>query len=229
MRDGYRIRTLSSALLLPLGMVLSVGCEVSHSSSSGCERDSDCEEDRICAEGACVESDARSPSPEGSGNQPVATPGSGEAESCGPSSAGCNGCIAKAPHEGDLGCAGLQAEAESNPAWPALQACIVQAAGDHQALNACEKSQELVGYYVCMAESCGACCLCEGTCCQPSCAGKTCGDDGCGGSCGACPAGKACSSGACTEPRDYCTECLDSCQGLPGCCVGSGCICDSAC
>jgi hypothetical protein len=63
-------------------------------------------------------------------------------------------------------------------------------------------------------------------CCTPSCTGKQCGGDGCGGSCGACPSGLSCSYGAC---RDTCRECLAACRGLPSCCTGTGCICDSAC
>lgn len=38
---------------------------------------------------------------------------------------------------------------------------------------------------------------CDGVAKQPACGGKACGDDGCGGSCGSCPPGAPCISGAC--------------------------------
>jgi hypothetical protein len=63
--------------------------------------------------------------------------------------------------------------------------------------------------------------------CKANCTGKTCGDDGCGGTCGMCPSTLICSGGSCVA--DPCSECLDACQGLPSCCTGVGCICDSAC
>jgi hypothetical protein len=68
--------------------------------------------------------------------------------------------------------------------------------------------------------------------CIPNCNGKTCGSDGCGGSCGTCPPGKTCStSGTCIDvgSGDPCSNCLSACHGLPGCCTGCGCICESAC
>ena len=58
--------------------------------------------------------------------------------------------------------------------------------------------------------------------CVADCVGKTCGDDGCGGSCGTCPAGQACQSGACTSCTADCTgkECgSDGCGGSCGSCL----------
>jgi hypothetical protein len=79
--------------------------------------------------------------------------------------------------------------------------------------------------------------------CTPSCPGS-CGDDGCGGSCGECQADEACFIGT-AMPRceklvtgggpdggtggAACTSCIEQCQGLPGCCTGSGCTCEEAC
>jgi len=64
--------------------------------------------------------------------------------------------------------------------------------------------------------------------CAPNCAGKVCGADGCNGSCGACGSGQCCDKqDKCVN--DPCAYCLDSCKGMPGCCMGAGCICDSAC
>ena len=70
--------------------------------------------------------------------------------------------------------------------------------------------------------------------CTPHCSGKSCGDNGCGGSCGSCTAGATCVAGSCSSPSSgggasACSNCLSSCSGLPGCCTGSGCICESAC
>jgi len=66
------------------------------------------------------------------------------------------------------------------------------------------------------------------TVCAPDCAGKTCGGDGCNGSCGACGKEQCCNQqDKCVN--DTCASCLDSCKGLPSCCQGAGCICDSAC
>jgi len=64
-------------------------------------------------------------------------------------------------------------------------------------------------------------------CCAPECGGRECGNDGCGGTCGRCDYDERCYGGRC-EP-DRCQDCLDSCRGLPGCCTGTGCICDSEC
>lgn len=53
--------------------------------------------------------------------------------------------------------------------------------------------------------------------CIAGCSGRACGDDGCGGSCGACPAGLACSpNGQCIE-----TVCIPDCQGKA--CGDDGC------
>jgi hypothetical protein len=60
--------------------------------------------------------------------------------------------------------------------------------------------------------------------CTPSCAGKVCGDDGCGGSCGTCPAGRACMNGACVcagtveNTNALCSDGIDNdCNGLTDC------------
>src|SRR5262249_20350090 len=62
-----------------------------------------------------------------------------------------------------------------------------------------------------------------------SCDGAVCGSDSCGVVCSAtpCPSGMVCNSGHCMTPPDPCAMCLDACSGLPGCCTGTGCICDS--
>ncbi len=75
------------------------------------------------------------------------------------------------------------------------------------------------------AEECGL------STCEPACAGKACGPDGCGGSCGTCASGLTCNNGSCTSGNNYaaCNDCLDSCYGLPGCCTGMGCMCQSEC
>jgi len=68
--------------------------------------------------------------------------------------------------------------------------------------------------------------------CVANCSNRECGPDGCGGSCGTCPAGETCSmSGKCIDEssEDPCTECLESCRGLPGCCTGCGCLCEEEC
>lgn len=51
--------------------------------------------------------------------------------------------------------------------------------------------------------------------CVPDCSGKQCGDDGCGGTCGTCPAGEHCSSGACVP------DCVPNCEGRE--CGDDGC------
>jgi len=76
--------------------------------------------------------------------------------------------------------------------------------------------------------------ICDNSCneCKSNCIGKECGPDGCGGSCGSCPSGEKCSAaGKCISESsgDPCTECLNSCRGLPGCCTGCGCICEDEC
>lgn len=64
--------------------------------------------------------------------------------------------------------------------------------------------------------------------CAPNCAAKLCGSDGCNGSCGACGTGQCCNKqDQCVN--DPCANCLDACKGMPSCCTGAGCICDSAC
>jgi hypothetical protein len=49
-----------------------------------------------------------------------------------------------------------------------------------------------------------------------------------------CGANQVCTSGSCVARPSggggtACTQCLDACRGLPGCCTGTGCICDSDC
>lgn len=48
-----------------------------------------------------------------------------------------------------------------------------------------------------------------------------------------CGANQMCSSGHCVARPSggsgACSACLDACRGLPGCCTGVGCICDSEC
>jgi hypothetical protein len=56
-------------------------------------------------------------------------------------------------------------------------------------------------------------------------------DGVCTGS-GQCGFGYYCNAGHCVvRPGggDACSACLDSCRGLPGCCTGEGCICQSDC
>lgn len=69
--------------------------------------------------------------------------------------------------------------------------------------------------------------------CTSNCSGLQCGSDGCGGNCGTCASGEICnSSGQCVSDgggASACDTCLSSCRGLPGCCTGCGCICESAC
>lgn len=70
----------------------------------------------------------------------------------------------------------------------------------------------------------GAYSLCE---LSTSCDGMGCGQDSCGRTCGeVCSAGSYCQNGACV---DTCTPCLEACSGLPACCTGAGCQCESAC
>ena len=61
--------------------------------------------------------------------------------------------------------------------------------------------------------------------CEPDCGGRVCGGDGCGGSCGECPPGEVCSSGACAtgcEPQCEGRECgPDGCGGVCGTCDAS--------
>ena len=57
--------------------------------------------------------------------------------------------------------------------------------------------------------------------------------------CGSCSNGQYCStSGTCTTNlgsnnsstnQDSCSQCLSNCQGLPSCCIGSGCFCQQEC
>ena len=47
--------------------------------------------------------------------------------------------------------------------------------------------------------------------------GQTCGWDG------------TCEGGGGGWAPDACSECLDTCHGLPGCCTGEGCMCDDEC
>ncbi len=73
---------------------------------------------------------------------------------------------------------------------------------------------------------------CDNPCnpCTPQCGTRVCGSDGCGGSCGNCSADDTCSAaGLCVSEQDTCSACLSSCRGLPSCCTGCGCICESAC
>ena len=66
------------------------------------------------------------------------------------------------------------------------------------------------------AASCGDECGCE---CVPQCDGAVCGSDGCGGSCGECPEGQGCASGACIQvPADCC-----SAAETPGCATSEDC------
>ena len=68
--------------------------------------------------------------------------------------------------------------------------------------------------------------------CQANCSGRECGPNGCGGSCGTCPSGSKCSvAGNCISDNtgDPCSACLSTCQGLPECCTGCGCMCESEC
>lgn len=66
--------------------------------------------------------------------------------------------------------------------------------------------------------------------CEPNCAGRECGPDGCGAFCGTCSGGEECNAaGQCVTEADTCTSCLQSCSGLPGCCVGCGCMCEDEC
>lgn len=60
------------------------------------------------------------------------------------------------------------------------------------------------------------------------CSGR-CGIDGdCETDC--CQNGRCVPADYCAEPEpDPCSDCLESCRGLPSCCTGVGCICDSAC
>ncbi len=51
--------------------------------------------------------------------------------------------------------------------------------------------------------------------CVPDCSGKQCGDDGCGASCGTCPAGQHCASGACVP--DCVPDCFEKQCGDDGC------------
>lgn len=54
--------------------------------------------------------------------------------------------------------------------------------------------------------------------CQPDCAGRQCGPDGCSGSCGACPAGQACSGGFCLPTGQ--ASCFDVAECTQGCAEG---------
>jgi len=66
--------------------------------------------------------------------------------------------------------------------------------------------------------------------CTEDCAGRECGPDGCGGSCGTCGTGTCNAAGQCvSNNQDLCSNCLAACRGLPGCCTGCGCICESVC
>lgn len=68
--------------------------------------------------------------------------------------------------------------------------------------------------------------------CIGLCASRQCGQDGCGSSCGRCEANRTCESGVCRAQSTVspaCDSCLDACSGLPSCCTGCGCICESDC
>lgn len=68
--------------------------------------------------------------------------------------------------------------------------------------------------------------------CTPACAGRECGSDGCFGTCGDCSLGSVCNSqGQCVSDSggNSCDDCLSTCRGLPGCCMGCGCMCQDEC
>ena len=44
-----------------------------------------------------------------------------------------------------------------------------------------------------------------------------------------CGGGEACVNSHCQAASDECANCLSSCQGMPSCCTGSGCICYEEC
>lgn len=88
----------------------------------------------------------------------------------------------------------------------------------------------------------GTCCTASGTCAASAgwCGGST----PCGVSGDVCSPSKPCCSGLTCKAAvckaggsggsggsggDACSECLDTCKGLPGCCTGSGCMCDDEC
>lgn len=93
-------------------------------------------------------------------------------------------------------------------------------------------------YYTMSPRSVNGKIIWEGTCkdncnpCKANCTGKECGSNGCGGSCGTCPPGEKCSTaGKCISESsgDPCSACLSTCQGLPSCCTGCGCLCEDEC
>lgn len=216
---------------------LSAAC-ATKAASVECASDLDCKGERICSSGECVAPGAAA---EGNnagtdlppaGNNAGAQDGPGATATvpaCGPSTSGCSACIERAARTEGTDCSKLKQRAETDAAWPALEACILEAGGDYRKLNECDKPDELLEYFICMAENCSGCCECAGDCCRPKCDAKQCGDDGCGGSCGTCPQGQSCTSGKCVDAAGACDECLSACSGLPQCCTGEGCICDGAC
>jgi hypothetical protein len=80
-------------------------------------------------------------------------------------------------------------------------------------------------------------------CVPADCNARECGSNYCGGSCGSCADPLHCFDGTCRDPsgtgggggggagggESPCNTCLDICQGLDGCCTGSGCLCQDAC
>lgn len=77
-------------------------------------------------------------------------------------------------------------------------------------------------------------------CVPADCNQRECGSDFCGGSCGTCPESERCVNGTCIPPinpstttsssgQSACDTCLDTCQGFPGCCTGTGCVCQDEC
>ena len=78
----------------------------------------------------------------------------------------------------------------------------------------------------CCVDVCSACAaeLPESCQCVPQCSGKVCGTDGCGGTCGVCPAGQGCASGACVPTAP--TSCVGRCGEVTD---GAPCQCDVDC
>jgi hypothetical protein len=201
-----------------------IGCiQVDEPDDDECDTDQDCASDRVCENGECV---ARGDGESGRG-------GSGGGSSMGGTGAGtASGGTGNAPTES--GClasweaASKKCSLADTYRQPVLDDCERRrnnqppaCLDEFDAGLACEASES--------AWACGEGDTNQATligCAEQVATHRRCLDanagEGTGGSGGSGGTGGGTSQSACDE-------CLDTCSGLPSCCTGTGCICESSC